>query len=70
MGLARKLVSLGLESDSPNANYEIGMRVKTGHMHKTVMQQAAQLAFYFLDSKELIPSEVKDCDTWWRMPLI
>lgn len=68
--LARKLVSLGLESDSPSANYEVGMRVKTGQMHKTVMQQAAQLAFYFLDSKGLIPKEVKDCDTWWRMPLI
>lgn len=70
VGLARKLVSLGLESVNPNANYEVGLRVKTGQMHKTVMQQAAQLAFYFLDSKGLIPEEVKDCDTWWRMPLI
>lgn len=70
VGLARKLMSLGLESVNPSANYEVGMRVKTGQMHKTVMQQAAQLAFYFLDSKGLIPEEVKDCDTWWRMPLI
>lgn len=70
VGLARKLVSLGLESHSPNANYEIGLRVRTGQMHKTVMQQAAQLAFYFLDTRGLIPEEVKDCDTWWRMPLI
>ena len=70
VGIARKLVLLGLESDSPNANYEVGMRVRTGNMHKTVMQQAAQLAFCFLDSKGLIPDEIKDCDTWWRMPLI
>lgn len=68
--IARKLVLLGIESDSPNANYEVGMRVRTGNMHKTVMQQAAQLAFFFLDSKGLIPEEIKDCKTWWRMPLI
>lgn len=70
VGLARRLVSLGLESDSPNANYEIGLRVRTGQMHKTVMQQAAQLAFYYLDTRGRIPEEVKNCDTWWRMPLI
>ncbi len=70
VGIARKLVLLGIESDSPNANYEVGMRVRTGNMHKTVMQQAAQLAFYFLDSKGLVPEEIKDCKTWWRMPLI
>lgn len=70
VGIARRLVLLGLESDSPNANYEVGMRVRTGNMHKTVMQQAAQLAFCFLDSKGLVPDEIKDCKTWWRMPLI
>lgn len=70
VGIARKLVGLGLESVNLAANYEVGLRVKTGLMHKTVMQQAAQLAFYFLDSKGLIPDEIKDCDTWWRMPLI
>lgn len=70
VGVARKLVGLGLESTNLAANYEVGLRVKTGLMHKTVMQQAAQLAFYFLDSKGLIPDEIKDCDTWWRMPLI
>lgn len=70
VGIARKLVLQGVESDNPNANYEVGMRVRTGNMHKTVMQQAAQLAFYFLDSKGLVPDEIKDCNTWWRMPLI
>lgn len=70
VGIARKLVLLGVESDNPNANYEVGMRVRTGNMHKTVMQQASQLAFYFLDSKGLVPDEIKDCNTWWRMPLI
>lgn len=70
VGIARKLVLLGIESDNSNANYEVGMRVRTGNMHKTVMQQAAQLAFCFLDSKGLVPDEIKDCNTWWRMPLI
>lgn len=70
VGIARRLVLLGLESDNTNANYEVGMRVRTGNMHKTVMQQAAQLAFCFLDSKGLVPDELKDCETWWRMPLI
>lgn len=70
VGIARKLVLLGLECENPNANYEVGMRVRTGNMHKTVMQQAAQLAFYFLDSKGIVPDEIKDCDSWWRMPLI
>lgn len=45
-------------------------RISSGSMHPTVMQQAAQLIFYYLDLVGLIPDVVKDCKTWWRMPLI
>lgn len=72
IGLAKKLIAsgLGLEEGQEGILKEVSLRVVRGSMHPTVMQQAAQLAFYFLDSKGLIPAEVKDCDTWWRMPLI
>ena len=49
------------------------MRGRGASMHPTVMQQAAQLAFYFLDTCGAVPEEIKvdtDYKTWWRMPLI
>lgn len=70
IGFARRLVLAGLEGLNDKTDYEVGLRIKTGQMHPTVMQQAAQLAFYFLDTRGKVPAGLKDCDTWWRMPLI
>lgn len=72
VGIAKKLIAngLGLEEDQQGILKEVSLRVVGGSMHPTVMQQAAQLAFYFLDTTGNIPSEVKDCKSWWRMPLI
>lgn len=70
VALARKIVLGGLGEGDPRANYEVNLRIGSGQMHPTVMQQAAQLAFYYLDSKGYVPDELKTSDTWWRMPLI
>ena len=72
IGLAKKLIAsgLGLEEGQEEVLKEVSLRVVRGSMHPTVMQQAAQLAFYILGSNGAVPDEIKDCDTWWRMPLI
>lgn len=72
IGLAKKLIAsgLGLEEGQEGILKEVSLRVVRGSMHPTVMQQAAQLAFYILDSNGAVPAELKDCETWWRMPLI
>lgn len=72
IGLAKKLIAsgLGLEEGQEGILKEVSLRVVKGSMHPTVMQQAAQLAFYILDSNGMVPEELKDGDTWWRMPLI
>ena len=71
--MAKKIVANGLGLDDPAPLKEVEMRVIGASMHPTVMQQAAQLAFYFLDTCGAVPEEIKvdtDYKTWWRMPLI
>ena len=64
------LHGVGLEEDQGGILYEVGGRIRTGYMHPTVMQQAAQLAFYYLDLCGEVDEELKGDDRWWRMPLI
>lgn len=71
--MAKKLIANGLGLDDPSPLREVEMRLIGASMHPTVMQQAAQLAFYFLDTCGEVPEEIKvdtDYKTWWRMPLI
>lgn len=70
--VARRLVLHGveLEEDQGGVLFEVGGRIRTGYMHPTVMQQAAQLAFYYLDQEGMVPDNIKDDSKWWRMPLI
>ena len=70
--LAKKLIAsgLGLEEGQAGILKEVSLRVVRGSMHPTVMQQAAQLAFYILDSNGAVPEELKEDSAWWRMPLI
>lgn len=72
IGLAKKLIAsgLGLEEGQEGILKEVSLRVVRGSMHPTVMQQAAQLAFYILDSNGAVPEELKEDSAWWRMPLI
>lgn len=70
IGLAKKIVAAGVTCPNQQAFYEVNLRIGSGQMHPTVMQQAAQLAFYYLDAKGYVPDELKTSDTWWRMPLI
>ena len=70
--LAKKLIAsgLGLEEGQEGILKEVSLRVVGASMHPTVMQQAAQLAFYILDSNEAVPDSIKEDSAWWRMPLI
>lgn len=70
--LAKKLTPavLELEEKLVEIYKEVSLRVIGGSMHPTVMQQAAQLAFYILDSNGAIPDELKEDSSWWKMPLI
>lgn len=70
--MAQRLVLAGveLEEDQGGILYEVGGRIRTGYMHPTVMQQAAQLVFYYLDGDGVVPEDVKVDSKWWRMPLI
>lgn len=69
--LAKRIVSeSNLTCSNDKALYEVGLRIRNGVMHPTVMQQACQLAFYYLDSKGYVPDSIKEDDHWWRMPLI
>lgn len=70
--LAKKLIAsgLGLEEGQEGILKEVSLRVVGASMHPTVMQQAAQLAFYILDSNEAVPDSIKEDDRWWIMPLI
>lgn len=72
IGVAKKLIAsgLGLEKGQEGILKEVSMRVVGASMHPTVMQQAAQLAFYILDSNEAVPDSIKEDSAWWRMPLI
>lgn len=72
IGLAKKLIDsgLGLEEGQEGILLEVSLRVVRGSMHPTVMQQAAQLAFYILDSNGAVPDELKEDSSWWKMPLI
>ena len=72
IGLAKKLIEcgLGLEEGQEGILKEVSLRVVGASMHPTVMQQAAQLAFYILDSNEAVPDSIKEDDRWWIMPLI
>ena len=70
---AKSLVlhGVGLEEDQGGILYEVGGRIRTGYMHPTVMQQAAQLVFYYLDLCGEVDESVKGDDAyWWWMPLI
>jgi hypothetical protein len=70
--MAKRLVlaGVGLEEDQGGILYEVGGRIRTGYMHPTVMQQAAQLVFYYLDQDGMVPEDIKVDSRWWRMPLI
>lgn len=70
--MAKRLVLAGveLEEDRGGILYEVGGRIRTGYMHPTVMQQAAQLVFYYLDGDGMVPEDIKVDSRWWRMPLI
>lgn len=70
--MAKRLVLAGveLEEDQDGILYEVGGRIRTGYMHPTVMQQAAQLAFYYLDLCGEVDEKLKEDSKWWRMPLI
>lgn len=72
IGLAKKLIEcgLGLEDEHVGILREVSLRVIQGSMHPTVMQQAAQLAFYILDSNGAVPEDIKADSSWWKMPLI
>lgn len=72
IGVAKKLIAsgLGLEEGQEGILKEVSLRVVGASMHPTVMQQAAQLAFYILDSNEAVPDSIKEDDRWWIMPLI
>ena len=72
IGVAKKLIEcgLGLEEGQEGILKEVSLRVVGASMHPTVMQQAAQLAFYILDSNEAVPDSIKEDDRWWIMPLI
>jgi len=72
IGLAKKLIAFGLrlEEGQEEVLKEVSLRVVRGSMHPTVMQQAAQLAFYILGSNGAVPEELKEDSAWWRMPLI
>lgn len=72
IGVAKKLIEcgLGLEEGQEGILKEVSLRVVGGSMHPTVMQQAAQLAFYILDSNEAVPDSIKEDSAWWVMPLI
>lgn len=72
VGIAKQIIEAGmLDMDgTENAVREVGVKVIGGSMHPTVMQQAAQLAFYFLDTAGAVPAELKEDNYWWRMPLI
>ena len=72
IGVAKKLIAsgLGLEEGQEGILKEVSLRVVGASMHPTVMQQAAQLAFYILDSNEAVPDSIKEDSAWWRMPLI
>ena len=70
--MAKRLVLAGveLEEDQEGILFEVGGRIRTGYMHPTVMQQAAQLVFYYLDGDGMVPDSLKVDSKWWRMPLI
>jgi hypothetical protein len=69
--LAKRIIAeSGLTCSNDKAAYEVGLRIRSGAMHPTVMQQACQLAFYYLDSKGYVADSIKEDDHWWRMPLI
>ena len=72
IGLAKKIIAsgLGLGEIPERVLKEVSLRVVGASMHPTVMQQAAQLAFYILDLNGAVPEELKEDRSWWRMPLI
>lgn len=59
---------------------EVMQKVVRNSMHPTVMQQALQVAFLFLQRNQLVPESFIEAhveneygnekDRWWRMPLI
>lgn len=74
---AKLLLTAGWEQNAAGvkeALAQIELRVTGGSMHPTVMQQAAQVAFCYLNECGLVNPiknnpelELRD---WWRMPLI
>lgn len=70
--VAKQLIEggLGLQPDQVNVLREVQLKVVDNWMHPTVMQQAAQLAFFILDSNGAVPEDIKADERWWVMPLI
>lgn len=68
--LAQELAKRDLAFENFCAEREVEMQVVGHSMHPTVMQQAAQLAFYYLDIRGLVSSSLKGDKSWWMMPTI
>lgn len=71
--MAQRLVlsGVGIEEDQEGVLFEVGGRIRSGQMHPTVMQQAAQLVFYYLDGDGMVSDDIKGgLRDWYRMPLI
>ena len=73
-------VSSDVKGSSVLAYNELMRKVVRNSMHPTVMQQALQIAFLFLQRNQLVPESFieahvkneygQEKDRWWRMPLI
>lgn len=70
IGIAKEFLEQVNPTTGMEADVALRRRIVGASMHPTVMQQAAQLAFYVLGQFNLVPESIRVCDTWWRMPLI
>ena len=70
IGVAKTLLDEVTIESSRQADQAVRSRIVDASMHPTVMQQAAQVAFYFLDQQGMVPERLKPYKDWWRMPLI
>lgn len=72
VGLAKQFVTdgLGIAKEDVDALLGVEHHLAATWMHPTVMQQAAQLAFYTLAQAGTVPTIVSEDKQWWTMPLI
>ena len=70
IGIAKSILDEVTIESSREADSAVRSRIVEASMHPTVMQQAAQVVFYFLDQQGMVPDRLKPYKDWWRMPLI